>query len=139
MYSLVIEPDPSGTLVGSSFAWATARDWARFGLLYLNDGYWLGQRLLPEGWVEYTTTPAKAAPRGEYGAQFWLNAGQPGNPENRTFPDAPPDMFYMSGYEDQYVFIIPSENLVVVRLGLTSDNYPDYNSVIKNIIAALPR
>jgi CubicO group peptidase (beta-lactamase class C family) len=139
MYSLVIEPDPSGTLVGSSFAWATARDWARFGLLYLNDGYWLGQRLLPEGWVEYTTTPAKAAPRGEYGAQFWLNAGQPGKPENRTFPDAPPDMFYMSGYEDQYVFIIPSENLVVVRLGLTSDNYPDYNSVIKNIITALPR
>lgn len=138
MYSLVIEPDPGGTLVGSSFSWATARDWARFGLLYLNDGYWLGERILPEGWVEYSVTPAKGAKRGEYGAQFWLNAGEPGNPANREFPDVPADMFYMSGYEDQFVFIIPSKNLVVVRLGLTTGNSPDYNKVLSDIIAALP-
>ncbi len=138
MYSLVIEPDPGGTFVGSSFSWATPRDWARFGLLYLNDGYWLGERILPEGWVEYSTTPAKGAKRGEYGAQFWLNAGEPGNPENREFPDIPEDMFYMSGYEDQYVFIIPSENLVVVRLGLTTGFFPDYNRILKLIIEALP-
>lgn len=139
MFSLVIEPDPGGTLVGSSFSWATARDWARFGLLYLNDGYWLGERILPEGWVEYSVTPAKGAKKGEYGAQFWLNAGEPGNAKNRLFPDLPDDMFYMAGYEGQYVFIIPSENLVVVRLGLTTGNEPDYNHVLKNIIAALPR
>lgn len=138
MYSLVIEPDPGGTFVGSSFSWATTRDWARFGLLYLNDGFWLGERILPEGWVEYSVTPARGAKRGEYGAQFWLNAGEPGNPKNREFPDVPEDMFYMSGYEDQYVFIIPSENLLVVRLGLTTGYFPDYNRLLKDLIRALP-
>ncbi len=139
MYSLVIEPDPGGTFVGSSFSWATARDWARFGLLYLNDGYWMGERILPEGWVEYSVTPAKGAKRGEYGAQFWLNAGERGNPKNREFPDVPEDMFYLSGYEDQYVFIIPSENLIVVRLGLTTGYFPDYNLLLKRIMEALPQ
>lgn len=138
MHSLVIEPDPGGTFVGSSFSYATARDWARFGLLYLNDGYWMNERILPEGWVEYTTTPAKGAKQGEYGAQFWLNAGNPADPSDRTFPDVPADMFYCSGYEDQYVFIIPSKNLVVVRLGLTTGNEIDYNKFLKNIIEALP-
>lgn len=138
MRSLVIEPDPGGTFVGSSFSYATARDWARFGLLYLNDGYWMGERILPEGWVEYTTTPAQGAKRGEYGAQFWLNAGSPENKSIRDFPDVPEDMFYCSGYEDQYVFIIPSKNLVVVRLGLTTGNEIDFNQFLKNIIEALP-
>jgi CubicO group peptidase (beta-lactamase class C family) len=138
MHSLVIEPDPGGTFVGSSFSYATARDWARFGLLYLNDGYWLNERLLPEGWAEYTTTPANAATRGEYGAQFWLNAGNPNDKTQRDFPDVPEDMFYCSGYEDQYVFIIPSKNLVVVRLGLTTAHAIDYNQFLKEIIEALP-
>ena len=68
MPSAVMEADPSGTFVGSSYAFATARDWARFGLLYLQDGMWNGERVLPEGWVTYTTTPTPKAPRGEYGA-----------------------------------------------------------------------
>ncbi len=138
MYSMVIEPDPGGTFVGSSFSYATARDWARFGLLYLNDGYWMGERILPEGWVAFTATPAKGAKRGEYGAQFWLNAGEPGNPSNRTYPDVPEDMFYCSGYESQYVWIIPSKNLVVVKLSLTTGAEMDDNAFLKNIIAALP-
>lgn len=79
-YSLVIEPDASGTFVGSSFSYATARDWARVGMLFLNDGIWNGERILPEGWVQYSVTPAKAAPLGEYGAQVWLNAGSADNP-----------------------------------------------------------
>jgi CubicO group peptidase (beta-lactamase class C family) len=138
MYSMVMEPDPGGTFVGSSFSYATARDWARFGLLYLNDGYWMGERILPEGWVEYTTTPAKGAQQGQYGAQFWLNAGEPGNPSNRTYPDAPEDMFYASGYESQHVWIVPSKNLVVVKLSLTTGQEMDDNAFLKNIIAALP-
>lgn len=138
MHSLVMEPDPGGTFVGSSFSYATARDWARFGLLYLNDGYWMNERILPEGWVEYTTTPAKGAKRGEYGAQFWLNAGNPGDKTQRDFPDVPDDMFYCSGYEDQYVFIIPSKNLVVVTLGLTTGNEVDYNQFLKRVIESLP-
>jgi hypothetical protein len=66
MYSAVLEPDSSGTFVGSSFANATPRDWARFGQLYLQDGVWEGERILPEGWVTYTTTPTPSAPKGEY-------------------------------------------------------------------------
>ena len=71
MHSAKFEPDPSGTFVGSSYVFATARDWAQFGLLYLQDGVWDGERLFPEGWVAYTTTPTPQAPQGEYGAMFW--------------------------------------------------------------------
>jgi CubicO group peptidase (beta-lactamase class C family) len=139
MHSLVIEPDPGGTFVGSSFSYATARDWARFGLLYLNDGYWQNERILPEGWVEYSTTPAQGAKKGEYGAQFWLNAGAPNNKADRNFPAVPEDMFYLSGYEGQDVFVIPSKNLVVVKLGLTTGNWIDANAFLSNIISALPQ
>ena len=70
MYSAILEPDSSGTFVGSSYAYATPRDWARFGLLYLKDGVWQGERILPEGWVKYSTTPTHKAPMGEYGAHI---------------------------------------------------------------------
>jgi len=138
MNSMVMEPDAGGTFVGSSYAFATARDWARFGLLYLNDGMWGSVRLLPEGWVEYTTTPAIGAERGEYGAQFWLNAGASGNPENRIYPDVPTDLFWADGYEGQNVFIIPSKNLVVVKLSQSNGNYLDDNKFLSEIINALP-
>jgi CubicO group peptidase (beta-lactamase class C family) len=76
MTSAVIEPDAAGTFVGSSLMFATARDWARFGLLFLQDGTWEGRRLLPEGWVTFSVTPAPAAPDGVYGAHFWLRLGR---------------------------------------------------------------
>ncbi len=114
MRSAVLEPDASGTFVGSSFAYATARDWARFGLLYLRDGVWEGERILPPGWVEYTTTPAKAAPRGEYGAYFWLNTGKGGK---SMFSSLPRDLYMAIGFEGQNVAMIPSFDLVIVRLG----------------------
>lgn len=138
MNSLVIEPDGSGTFIGSSFPYATARDWARFGLLYLNDGMWGNERILPEGWAEYSSTPNKSAERGEYGAQFWLNAGAPGNPENRMYPDVPTDLYWADGYEGQNVFILPSKNLVIVKLSLSSGNYLDDNKFLADIIKALP-
>ena len=99
MASAVIEPDPSGTFVGSSFMYATPPDWARFGLLYLNDGVWKNERILPEGWVKYSTTPTPNAPKGEYGAQFWLNGGGSGDPEDRWMPKVPPDMYSLRGFE----------------------------------------
>jgi len=135
MGSAIMEPDPSGTFVGSSFMYATARDWARFGLLYLNDGLWMGERILPEGWVAYTTTPTPHAPPGQaYGALFWLNTGK-----YPWLPRLPADLFSANGHEGQYVMIIPSRELVVVRLGLTRG--PSSREVlrfVRDILDALP-
>jgi CubicO group peptidase (beta-lactamase class C family) len=117
MRSAVIEPDASGTFVASSFMFATARDWARFGLLFLEDGVWQGERILPEGWVEYSTTPTPKAPQGRYGAHWWLNAGDPDDPADRPWPDLPTDTFSARGFEGQEVVVIPSRDLVLVRLG----------------------
>jgi CubicO group peptidase (beta-lactamase class C family) len=137
--SMVIEPDAGGTYVGSSYSWATARDWARFGLLYLNDGVFNGERILPEGWVAYTSTHATAAKRGEYGAQWWLNAGAMNDQNNRTYPAVPADSFQAEGFEGQFVFVIPSKKLVVVRLGLSQTNELDMNQFVSKVIQALPR
>jgi hypothetical protein len=119
MRSAVLESDASGTFMGGSHLYATARDWTRFGLLYLNDGVWKDERILPEGWVAYTTTPSPTAKRGDYGAQFWLNKGHPNKPQDRDFPKLPTDLFMCQGYQGQAVAVIPSCKLVVVRLGMT--------------------
>jgi CubicO group peptidase (beta-lactamase class C family) len=139
MYSAVLEPDSSGTFVGSSYTFATPRDWARFGLLYLQDGVWQGERILPAGWVTYTTTPTPGAPRGEYGAHTWLNAGSAANPEDRRWPAAPADAFAALGFQEQKVIVIPSRKLVLVRFGATSDRKTwNTNEFIKNVLASLP-
>jgi CubicO group peptidase (beta-lactamase class C family) len=138
MYHTLIEPDASGTYVGSSYGHATARDWARFGLLYLNDGVWNGERILPEGWVKYSSTPASASPIGEYGAQFWLNAGAKGYPGKCFHPGVPNDEFGAEGFEEQNVFIIPSQNLVIVRLGISHHGF-DMEGLTQKIIAGLPQ
>lgn len=138
MLSLVMEPDAGGTFVGSSYSYATARDWARFGLLFLNKGVWNGERLLPEDWIKYTTTPTTGAKRGEYGAQFWLNAGEAGNASNRMYPDVPTDLYWADGFEGQNVFIIPSKQLVVVKLSQTTGDALDDNQFLKDIISLLP-
>ena len=138
MNSAVVEPDAGGTFVGSSYSFATARDWAKFGLLYLNDGVWNGERILPEGWVKYSTTPATTHPRGMYGAQWWLNAGAPGNPANREYPNVPTDCYWADGYEGQYVWVIPSKKLVVVRLALEHGNKMNEDKFLHDIVAAVP-
>jgi CubicO group peptidase (beta-lactamase class C family) len=139
MTSAVMEPDPSGTFVASSFMLATARDWARFGLLHLHDGVWQGQRILPEGWVAYVSTATAAAPIGEYGAQWWTNDGAPGNASERRFPSAPTDAFQASGYQGQAVIVIPSRDVVIVRLGMSHDReLLDLDGVIARVLAALP-
>jgi CubicO group peptidase (beta-lactamase class C family) len=134
MYNTVLEPDASGTFVGSSYMYATARDWARFGLLYLNDGVFNNERILPEGWVAQSTRPASADKRG-YGYQTWLNSG--GDTSIRHFPDAPADMFYADGFESQLIFVVPSKNLVIVRLGLTQHNNFNGNKFLQDILAAV--
>jgi CubicO group peptidase (beta-lactamase class C family) len=119
MTSARFEPDASGTPVGSSYVFMTARDWARFGELFRRDGVWEGRRILPVGWVRYATTPTPAAPLGCYGALWWLNAGSPEEPERRPWPSIPSDVYAARGHSGQWVVVVPSARLVVVRLGLT--------------------
>ena len=120
----IIEPDTSGNLIGSSYMYATARDWARFGQLYLQDGIWQGKRLLPEGWIKYSSTPTLAAPKGQYAAHFWSNGGIASSQQSRPFPSLPGDLYYAAGYKGQRVIIIPSHQLVIVRLGWTDGASP---------------
>jgi CubicO group peptidase (beta-lactamase class C family) len=135
MYSAILEPDGAGTFVLSSYCYASARDWARFGLLYLNDGMAGPERILPEGWVEYSTTPSKAAKRQEYGAQIWLNYGERDNPSNVEYPGVPNEAIIFDGFEKNYVVIIPSKNLVVVRLGVTHNKNFSLANLVNGIIA----
>ena len=115
MHSAEPELDPTGTWVASSYVRATARDFARFGLLYLRDGAWDGVRLLPEGWVDYGRTITSIDPEdGPYGAHWW-------GVEGDTL-----GTFRASGYEGQSITICPTHDLVVVRLGKTAAaHYPD--------------
>jgi CubicO group peptidase (beta-lactamase class C family) len=139
MHSALCETDSAGVFVGSSFCWATARDWARFGLLHAQDGVWLGERVLPAGWVARVTAPARAAPLGCYGAHWWLNAGTPGAPDERPFRTLPPDLFYASGYEGQSVVVLPSHALVVVRLGQSEPEQAfDLEGFLRAVLAAFP-
>lgn len=135
--SPVIEPDASGSVVGSSYMFATAKDWARFGLFLKNDGVWENERILPEGWMRYATTPTPGASRGQYGAQFWLNAGEKNNPANRKFPSLPSDLYYCGGFNGQIVAVIPSRDIVVVRLGATHDDSWDHEIFIRQILNAV--
>jgi CubicO group peptidase (beta-lactamase class C family) len=129
MTSAVMETDASGNFVVSAYCFATPRDWARFGMLYLNNGIFEGDTILPEWWVKYTTTPAIGSD-GNYGAFFWL--------WNQTkFPDVPADMYFCDGFLGQRIFIIPSKKLVVVRMGYSMRNF-DMNIFLKNIIKTLP-
>ena len=118
MESAVLEPDSSGGAVCSSFMYATARDWARFGQWFLQDGEWDGRQLLPTDWVEYSTTPVELDTENPYGAHWWLNEGPDGE---LRMPDAPADAFWASGNEGQQVVVLPSHDMVVVRLGLSQD------------------
>jgi CubicO group peptidase (beta-lactamase class C family) len=137
MYHTTLEPDASGTYVGSSYINATARDYARFGLLYYNNGVWNGERILPEGWVKQTTTAPAANKKKIYGYQFWLNGFAKDNTAKREYPNVPADMFYCDGYAFQFIYVIPSKKLVVVRLGLTLDRSFDENKFLKGIIDAV--
>lgn len=138
MHSAVIELDPSGTIVGSSYTFATARDWARLGLLYLQDGVWHGERIFPRDWVAYSRTPALEAPQGQYGAHFWLNAGSRNNPSDRRWPRLPTDMFLAWGFQGQYLVIIPSKKLVIVRLGLDlSSKTWDLQDLVAGVLEAI--
>ncbi len=123
----LMETDATGNFVGSSYGYCSARDWARFGLLYLNNGNWLGEQILPEWWVKYSTTPAKSSD-GQYGAQIWLNASK------QHMPDMPQDVYFFNGYRGQRVTIIPSKNVVVVCLNSSPEDI-DYNTYLSKMMS----
>jgi CubicO group peptidase (beta-lactamase class C family) len=128
---VIFEVDPSGTRVGSSYLYATARDYARFALLYQNDGIFKGERIFPEGWVQYTTSVASGS-NGSYGSFFWLNKG-------RKYPSAPQDMYMCEGHDGQEIFIMPTQELIVVVLGYSprSKGGMDFDRLLKDILSTL--
>jgi CubicO group peptidase (beta-lactamase class C family) len=138
MRHVTIEFDATGNPEGSSQMLATARDWARFGMLYLNDGVVGGKRILPEGWVKYSASPTPNAWVG-IGAGFWTNLGDSFGASYRTEHGWPRDAFFAKGTIGQYVIIVPSERLVIVRLGRSPNWPPEADGVfdlVRDVVAA---
>jgi CubicO group peptidase (beta-lactamase class C family) len=139
MTSAVFETDAGGTFVGSSYLFATARDWARFGLLFARDGVAGGRRVLPEGWVRTSTTPTPQSPDGRYGAHWWLKLSRELGGETPSAARLPKDAFHALGHEGQCLTVIPSRDLVVVRLGLSIDITAwDDAAFLADVLDALP-
>lgn len=131
MHSALVETDMAGNFVGSSYGWASPRDWAKFGLLYLHKGVWNGERIFAENWAKYVSTPTPTS-QGRYGAHFWLNAGG-------KFPDVPREMYYCSGFQGQMIAIFPNHDLVVVRMGLKEDPDFDFNGLLSGIVHSIKK
>jgi CubicO group peptidase (beta-lactamase class C family) len=117
------EFDATGLFYGSAFVYASARDFAKFGLLYLRDGTWEGKRILPEGWVDYARSAGTGKNADIYGAGWWVSPQEgPGRPYPMRIDVGPQrDAFSAQGFEGQYTMVVPSKDLIVVRLGLTPE------------------
>ncbi len=133
----VIETDANGNFVASSYMFASARDWARIGLLYLNDGLWNGARIWPEGWLAYSLRPT-IRKDSDYGAHIWLDLPKSLASTGRHTPPVPKDAYYMLGHDGQMVAIIPSRQLVVVRLGLSRRKGAwDHGAFLSDVLRAV--
>lgn len=137
MRSACFEADAAGTIIGSSYVFATARDFVRFGLLYQNDGMWQGERILPDGWVKHGRSPAPGGPE-YYGAHWWLFSAEDRSKAKARGITLPEDAFYASGYEGQKLLVIPSMQLVLLRLGLCYfSDFPIYDEMCR-LLDAFP-
>jgi CubicO group peptidase (beta-lactamase class C family) len=123
------EFDPAGTFLGGSLVWASARDFAKFGYLYLRGGVWDGAQILPPGWTDFarTNTPGKNA--NVYGAGFWITAYGAPLTHTQTAASPPWDAFHAGGHEGQTIWIVPSKDLVIVRLGLMENNDANWGAL----------
>jgi CubicO group peptidase (beta-lactamase class C family) len=149
MKDVTWERDSSDVFVGSSYIYTTPRDMAKFAFLYLNNGIWENQKILPDGWVQFTRTPApsyKTTPYYDgleediYTAQWYANTGLPDLGIQKPIPDAPDDTFYGSGHWGQRVYVIPSLDLVVVRVGDDRNKkFFDNNTFLKYIVESIQK
>ncbi|PHI18360.1 hypothetical protein CEQ90_18465 [Lewinellaceae bacterium SD302] len=126
--SFLIETDQSGLPVGSSYGWATARDWAKMGQLFLNEGKWRGKEIIPAQWIKKMREPA-AGSGGIYGGQIWLKG-----PDTPSLPD---DAYAFRGFQGQRVFILPSQQIVIVRLGHNDDKVVNFDRLIEGVLNAI--
>lgn len=127
----VLETDPYGNFIMTGYDFGSAWDWLRFGLLHLWDGVWEGERILPEGWVDFVSTPAPGAAENDYGGLFWLNRGG-------AMDRVPEDAFWAAGFMGQTTMIIPSRRMVIVRLGPSPGDHNAYlNEVVGRILEAI--
>ena len=132
MLNTMVETDASGLFVASSYSYGSTRDWARFGLLFLNNGIFEGDTVLTPEWVDFMTTAAPASD-GKYASTFWLKEPEVEN----ALVDVPDDIFFADGFQGQRVYVIPSKKLVVVRMGFSLANF-SVNDFLRDIIATLP-
>jgi len=140
MRDVTFEFDGAGTPIGGSHLWAPARDWARLGLLYLHDGVVGGERILPAGWVDYSARQTVGAEYVGYGAGFWTNRGSGYGAGYRVAAGMPANAFMARGSHGQYVVIVPSHELVIVRLGPAFTERDDMDTVARltrEVIATL--
>jgi CubicO group peptidase (beta-lactamase class C family) len=138
MHTATLGVDPSGHWVGSSFLTASARDWARLGLLYLRDGVRGGRRLLPEGWVELVSRPVESSPHRVYGAHFWrYDPADPRTSDGRPAPAVLAGVLYAAGYDHQFLWIDRSRDALVVRLGRRDPGF-DPEAFAASVLELLP-
>ncbi len=129
MRDFLVETDASGSFVGSSYGYGSARDWAKFALLHLRQGNWYGQEILDSSWVKFCTTPISES-GGRYGGQFWCNG-------DGGFANYAPNAYWLGGFQGKQVSVHPDEDLIVVRIGVTYDTGTiDFDSLIGGVILA---
>jgi CubicO group peptidase (beta-lactamase class C family) len=144
--SAVPEFDAAGSFLGGGFVWMTARDWARFGLLYLRDGVWGAEgngasvrRILPEGWVDFSRSAAPAPNNTTFGAHLWRNVAPAPDQFPRLLPDGPDSVFSAQGAYGQLVVMVPTHDLVIVRLGeLDGYDFTALTPLLAEILASFP-
>lgn len=140
MTGVTWESDATGTPLGAAHMWATARDWLRLGQLYLDDGRIGTTRILPPGWADYSARQTPGSEWAGYGAGFWTDRGGGSGADYRVAAGMPRDAFMARGHQGQYIVIIPSARLVVVRMGMAFDAREDVDGVsrlVRDVIETL--
>lgn len=135
IHEAIFEYDGSGTFVGSSYFHASPQSWLKIGMLYKNKGKWFGTQLLSEEWVNFALRPASDS-KGRYGAQIWLNK-KTRPTDKQLFPKLPEDTFMFQGYQGQYIVVIPTWDLMVVRMGVMRDPHWKMEQLILDIMNIL--